>query len=134
MNANEEKIMTKEELADRIAERVYKYDWVSQGELINCCGASLRGDMLLKLGASNIVLFVGCSELFLDALEVLRTEITSRVKLAPASMLVMMCDGCPIPNMPLAKRPPVGGYKKEHYIPTCFVRPETEANLGSETR
>jgi|SRR5262245_25989569 len=119
--------MTPEELADRIADFVSRSDYVSQGELINRFGDSLRGATQVYLNPVNVVLFVGCSELFADAVCILQQERPPRVVIAPAHPMVLFIDGCPVPaKMPWMKgRPPKGGYKRPRFAPVCF-RPAPE--------
>lgn len=68
-----------------------------------------------------MVLFVGASEEFADAINLLREETPARVVLRPIEFICLLVDGAPIPaNMPLALRPPRGGYKKPHFAAVCF--------------
>src|SRR3990167_11454362 len=107
--------MTPKELADKIAEYVQRSDWVSQGELINHLGEELRGECSLTT-TGNVVLFVGASELFCDAVKLLQDERPHRIELAAINFLCLLIDGCPIPaGMPMAKKPPKNGYKTPHF-------------------
>ena len=125
--------MTAQQLADKFAEYISKTDWVSHGELLNRhADLPLRGDCSLILEGANVALFVGCSELFCDAIAILREEKPSRVVIAPCHSLVLFIDGCPMPaKMKWMKgRPPKGGYKQTRFAPVCFRPAANAAECG----
>jgi len=69
----------------------------------------------------NVVIFVGASQEFAKAVVQINKENPPRVVLRPIEFLCLAFDGGPIPKgMPLAKRPPKGGYKTEHFACVCF--------------
>lgn len=108
------------EIKREITRYVERTDWVSQGELANRLGHDLvYGDEAMVVDAANIVLMINCSPQFIEATKQLLAE--KVVKLAPCSMLALMCDGCPIPlKMKIANKPPKGGYKEPRFLPVCF--------------
>ncbi len=115
--------MTPTELADKICAYVRKegMDYVSQAQLIARFGDELRGDRLMEVPSKHLVLFVGCSQLFADAVHIIEGESPQRVYLETCDYLVMLTDGCPVPlDMPTAKKVPKGGYKTNHFVPICF--------------
>jgi hypothetical protein len=77
----------------------------------------VKGSFALTLGHPNNVVWAGMSERFLDACKTVLDE--KRVYPHPASFLAYMIDGGGL-RLPLAKRPPKGGYRNEHWLPTCL--------------
>jgi hypothetical protein len=110
-----------EALADRIGQILHDLGGsASHGELLNrLADVDTRGDLCFGIDHLNIICFVGLSELLADALTLLMTS--KRLGLRATPFLVLLLDGCPIPrDMPVATRPPRGGYKKPHFLP-CLV-------------
>ena len=91
---------------------------VSFVELQDGIGKDSRGDIGLYVGNDpNLVLWPWCSEAFADAMMNL---VRSRaIALEPTSPLVYLVDGR-LPTLPIAKRPPKGGYAKPHWLPVVF--------------
>lgn len=116
------------EIADTIAELCQVDSSVTHGTLCNRLGDDVRGDIQVSIG-ENLVVFVGASEAFADAVQLLGTETPARVVLRPIEFLCLLIDGCPIPaKMPPARRPPPQGYKTPHFMSVCFDKasPENE--------
>lgn len=116
-------------LADRIEDLVCGRNpqWpagqsVSHGIILHTIGKEkdLRGDHAFVQDKANIVLMAGCSQELVNALMTLLKE--KRVAVNPCPFLMMFVDGCPVPNLPLARKPPKNGYKKPHYMP-CVLNP-----------
>lgn len=103
------------DLAGAIVEYVRHYDYVSFPELLRRLEpfADVRGTWALEI-APNVVLWLGMSDAFVDAFN----EAKRRGPLVPvpASTLTYLIDGGLL-NLPVAKRIPKGGYKKEHWLP-----------------
>lgn len=105
-------------LADAIEAYVKQYDWVTFPELQRRLEpfAEVEGTMALEL-VPNVVLWVGMSEPFADAIQQLQRE--KRIWPWPTSALTYMIDGGML-KIPIAKRLPKGGYKHERWLPVCF--------------
>ena len=114
--------MDKTNLADEIVKITEELRGsVTHGTLISRFGDRVLGDCELSLHPMNIVIFAGASQEFCDAVGQLKNENPKRVTIRPIELFCLVIDGCPIPHdMPIAKRPPKGGYKKPHFAPTCF--------------
>jgi hypothetical protein len=95
---------------------VRRMDWVMSPELRTHI-PGLRGDIELSFEAVNGVLWAGMSQAFADALELLRSQ--GRVHVHGTSPLVYLIDGGML-RLPVAKRPPKGGYKQPHWVPVCL--------------
>ena len=105
-------------LADAIEAYVRAYDWVTFVELLRRLEpfAEVRGSMALEI-APNVILWVGMSEAFVNAIEDLRQA--KRLFAEPTVRLTYLIDGGGL-KAPIAKRIPKGGYKKEHWLPVCL--------------
>jgi hypothetical protein len=102
-------------------------DYVSMAELENWLagrGVNVAGEHSLEI-APNTVLWAGVSEVFCDILDQLRPYLD----LVPASsLLVYIADGKFL-SLPIAKRPPKGGYRKRHWLPVT-LRTKQRATPG----
>lgn len=105
-------------LADAIEAYVRQYDHVTFVELLRRLEpfAEVRGTMALEI-APNVLLWVGMSEAFIDAIHQLQRE--KRIWPHPTVWLTYLFDGGGL-RAPIAKRIPKAGYKKEHWLPVCF--------------
>lgn len=105
-------------LADAIEAYVRQYDWVTFVELGRRLDPyfDLKGSWALEV-APNVILWLGMSQQFVDAVEELRHA--KRVWAWPSSFLTYMIDGGGL-KLPLAKRIPKTGYKKERWLPVTL--------------
>ena len=105
-------------LADAIEAYVRQYDWVTFVELGRRLEPffELKGTWALEI-APNVILWLGMSQPFVDAVEHLRHE--HRVWVWPSSFLTYMFDGGCL-KLPIAKRIPKAGYKKERWLPVTL--------------
>jgi len=111
-------------LEDRIVEIVRRGGpgGTTHGELLNHLGNEHRGDESVGNDATNTVMLCGLSTAVADAIIQLFAD--KRLEAHPCDPMVMLFDGCPIPaNMPMAKRPPAGGYKHPHFLPVVLQIP-----------
>jgi hypothetical protein len=108
------------EYAEAVERLVKQRDCVSMIEVENLLEPYLpiRGYVAWVLDDPNLILWLGMSEEFMAVLKELNTR--KRVFPHPASLLIYMIDGGRIPTLPIAKKPPKGGYKTEHWIPICL--------------
>ncbi len=116
-------MMTPEELADNIVALVHRLRGsVTHGDLISRLSTEdLRGDIYYGIDELNICLFAGLSQLLNDASHILMHEEPRRIEVRPVHYLCHLIDGSPIPaKMPIAKRPPKGGYKEMHFASVGF--------------
>ena len=86
-------------------------------------GIPVRGDRTLDAGRENLVLWVGVSDQFCDLLNAVRGS--AQVVLRPMSDAeALVVHGCyrhaRVPALPTAKRPPSGGYREPHWLPTYW--------------
>lgn len=82
-----------------------------------------KGRIALEIGSHpNLILWSGMSQDWADVMK--EVQATGLVTIEPASLLVYMIDGA-VPDMPVAKRLPKGGYATEHWAPVCF-RPKAK--------
>lgn len=109
--------LTVEEMKADILQYVEAYDWVSIAELARRYDSQVRGDYSWGIPSANIILYGNLSEKMVSALEGLLRE--RKVHLHPAAILTYLIDGGII-RLPLARKPPVGGYKKPHWLPVCL--------------
>lgn len=125
--------MTDSNLQDAIVSYTCSSDWVSVGELMNSLGRSdLSGTCSIEF-RRGLVIVVGISELFAQALQGLLRESPPRVVFAPCPLLILLIDGCPIPmSMPIA-RSSVRDYKTPHFLPVC-LRPAAKVVKAAEAR
>lgn len=104
-------------MKDSIVAFVAEYDWVSFVELLNHLEPrfGVRGDLAFSLNNDpNLIVWVGVSEEFTAALRQLLAE--KRVFFHPGSVMAYAIDGGLL-QMPVASRPPKGGYRTPHWIP-----------------
>lgn len=107
---------TVEEMADAIEAYVRRTDWVTFVELLRHI-PSAKGNLSLHL-SGNLVLWDGVSDLFADAMALLKDQ--RRIFPWPTTYLTYLIDGGML-NLPIVKRtPPPGGFKKPHWLVTCF--------------
>jgi len=105
---------TERNMDDRIYEFITeKGGGVSFVEIMNKFG---EGDHEL-ITDLNVVRWSGLTDETVDGIIKLLNE--RRILMYPTSPLVYLVDGC-VPNLPIAKRPPKGGYKEPHWIPVVL--------------
>lgn len=103
---------------DAVVEYLRRHDYVTFAEIQLRLAPFLetRGAVCLEQ-ASNLVLWADMSQELADLLQgLLRAR---RVFLHPASALTYLIDGGLL-KLPLARRPPAGGYKEQHWLPTTL--------------
>lgn len=105
-------------LADAIEAYVKHYDWVTFPELLRRLEpfTEVRGSFALEI-APNVILWLGMSEQIIDAVQQLQRE--KRIWPWPSSVFVHLIDGGLL-KLPIAKRLPKGGYKKERWLPVTL--------------
>jgi hypothetical protein len=97
---------------------VRERDWVTFVEIKDLLSPHVETAGFLAFEvAPNLVLWAGMSQQFCDVIHAVRAS--NAVELVPDSYLSYLVDGMTL-RMPLAKRPPPGGYKTEHWAPVCF--------------
>lgn len=74
------------------------------------------GDVAWFVGG-NLLIWSGMTDTGAAAMAALRAE--DAIELHPCDTLIYLIDG-KIPSLPVAKRVPAGGYKKEHWLP-CTI-------------
>jgi hypothetical protein len=72
-------------------------------------------------------MWAGVNDQFVDALDIFRDS--GRIEPRAASVLTYFIDGGML-KIPIAKRPPKGGYKKDHWLPLVFWSKEQAAALN----
>ena len=111
---------TSQPLDQAILDIVRRIDWVSFAELPRRLEEAghhdIKGDMALEI-QSNAIVWAGFSAAMVDALR--RLLSSKRLFLHPASTLTYLVDGMLL-TLPVAKRPPAGGYKSPHWLPCCL--------------
>jgi hypothetical protein len=110
--------MNKQEMADKIVALVQRLGGgVSFVEMQRECGPESQGELGLGMGVegTNVYLWAGCSELFIDAFSIARDSLDG----TPTSLLIYLVDGQGL-NWPLAMRVPKKGYKTPHWMPMSF--------------
>jgi hypothetical protein len=108
-------VITKEDVL-LIMKSVGNGKGVSVGEILNRLEGG-RGDHIIVIESGNVAIGAGMSE----ALCKVMGELLGRlIKPKASDILVMAYDGSPIPDMPIAKNPPAGGYKETHFAPCVF--------------
>ena len=80
-------------------------------------GYAMEGTAALELGGKNVVVWMGMSQAFCDAIRELLDEKT--IFLCPTTSLTYLADG-KILILPIAKRPPANGYTKPHWCPAVM--------------
>jgi hypothetical protein len=113
-------IVAPQSLADAILSIVFKFDWVSFAELprrlTEIGHDDTRGNATIEL-PGDIILWAGYSMVMVDAICQLLEE--RRLFAHPASPLTYLVDGGMV-TLPIAKQPPVGGYRTPHWLPCCL--------------
>lgn len=81
-------------LADRIVSYVNsnRNDWISHVELGRHVDADLTGEYMVVNEAANVILFAGCSALFVDAVRLLLNDNPRRVGFGPLHPLALLAD------------------------------------------
>jgi len=95
---------------------IENYDWVTPVELERRYGEQGDGAHSLCLG-KNMVVWTGMSEKLTTA--IMQLLEAKAIHSHPGSYLAYIIDGGGL-KLPLAKRPPKGGYAKEHWLPLVF--------------
>ena len=79
----------------------------------------VHGDYVVEFPSMpNMLLWCGMSREFVTITEAIDRH--PHIDWKPTHYLVYLADGR-YPNLPLAKRPHKGGYKKPHWLPTVYV-------------
>ncbi len=119
------------DLAGAVLEYVRHHDHVSfaelQGRLAAC--TNTRGDVELQIVAEEygtLIVWSGLAEGLARAVSKLRDE--DLLVYVPCSELVYLVDGGVL-TLPVAKRPPKGGYKEPHWLPVV-LRPRENVEEG----
>jgi hypothetical protein len=108
---------------DAVVEFVRRMGSVSFVELVRFLddlGFPATGDQAIVIDALNVVLWDGVSSAFVDLMADLRNA--GRLHMTPTHFLVYLMDGGFL-GYPIAKRPPVGGYRKPRWLPVVFSAP-----------
>jgi hypothetical protein len=114
------KARTVEAAADAMESYIHTYGHVSMVELERVAGEHLgvSGDLAwLSPDDRHIRIWLGMSEEFVKALELVLKR--GRVEPKASNPLVYLIDG-KVCTLPVAKRPPKGGYKEDHWLPVVF--------------
>lgn len=118
--------LTLEEMKEDLLRYVEYYDWVSIAELTHWYDDQAKGDyQWVTESDDNMIFYAGLSEKLISALRELLRE--KKVHLHPASLLTYLVDGGML-KLPLARKPPRGGYKELHWLPIC-LRPGSECAI-----
>lgn len=105
--------------ADAVVEYVRYYDWVTFVELERFEPyLPVKGDRAIHFETDpNLIVWPGMSSELTELIcELLRDR---RLFFHPTVPLTYMLDGG-VPNLPVAKRLPQGGYRTPHWLPTCI--------------
>lgn len=110
--------------ADRIEQQIYDFIAEKDGSasFANIEQEFGRGNEIdgygeIGISSLNLVFWEGLTVECADAIAKLLSD--KRILLTDVSSIIYIVDGI-IPNMPLAKSPPKGGYKKPHWVPTIL--------------
>jgi hypothetical protein len=106
-------------LETRLLALVEQRDYVSMVEVTRELPETVGDLAWCSAEDENIIFWNGVSPAFLDALRTLRER--EVVRFTPGSTLSYFVDGA-VPNMPVAKHPPKGGYRTPHWLPV-YLRP-----------
>jgi hypothetical protein len=110
-------IMTADEMSGRIVEAVASQPETSFVELLDAIGDEARGALCMVYPplSSNLVLWNGVSDLFIEAMRLAasRKKIVSR----PCPWLVYFADGA-MSKLPVATQ--LRRYRKPHWFPVAF--------------
>lgn len=97
------------------------YDWTTFAELEKVFAAAdfdYKGDYALSAGSDpNLIAWAGWSQQAINIVRKLLED--SKLYLYPAQLLTYLADGKAL-TFPIAKKPPKGGYKSEHWMPVCL--------------
>jgi hypothetical protein len=81
-------------------------------------GMETEGEVAVETGGcKNLFIWAGMSQEFADVLKAILCD--RRVLATPTTALVYYCDGEAL-TLPVAQKPPKGGYKEPHWLPACF--------------
>lgn len=112
---------TKEEMAAKILEVIDREGgFATFPPIMDALGPDARGNYEWILGAPNIVVWSGMSQVAIDAFESVRNLIEP----VPSHWLCYMMDGATL-ALPLVKSARAQGYKKPHWLPVSWHRRET---------
>jgi hypothetical protein len=105
-------------LADAIAAYVARMDWTTFVELEQRLAPyfEIEGNASIE-SAPNTFIWTGMSEPFAEAMLQLIDE--GRLHLHPATSLTYVLDGGAL-RLPVAKRPPPGGYARPRWLPVLL--------------
>ena len=107
-------------VAKAMEEYILSSGGVSMVELERVAGEHIEvsGDLAWAPAAEpNLIIWAGMSQDFIDAVDLMRE--CERVEPTLTTPLVYTIDGKML-NLPVAQRPPKGGYKSEHWAPVVF--------------
>ena len=113
--------------AEAVIALIHQRDHVTFVEIRNVLQPlmPLDGDISLELPTlPNVLLWFNMSPQWCDVMR--EVQASKQVYPVSASVLTYAIDGT-VWQVPLAKRPPKGGYKTPHWAPVCFrpARPDT---------
>lgn len=110
----------KGQIEDAVVAYVRHNDWVTYVELENRFAAfcEVKGSYSVSpADDENTIIWANMAETWCKLLSKLRQE--GRIFWHPSSAFVYMIDGGYLP-LPIAKKPPKGGYKTLHWLPVCL--------------
>ncbi len=110
-------------MKDRILEYIRQNGDASFANLMDLLGDEAKGEMCWEIG-TNVILWFGMSEEMCTTLLQMKND--KLIEPVGCSPIIYLIDGH-FPQAPIAKRPTLKGYKKEHWLPVLF-------HLGEKAR
>jgi hypothetical protein len=108
--------MTAQEMADAMLKEVQNYGGVTFVELQRLFGEEADGDLTIESKTvPGVIFWSGVSQTFAEAFFLLMPQVETR----QTSPLTYLIDGSVL-QLPVAKRLPAKGYKKNHWVPFAF--------------
>ncbi len=98
------------------------YEFIKIQNCVTCVLLANRfgkGDGSIEREDQNFIIFFGMSEHVTNAVSELLLDKTRQVLACPSTPLVYFVDGGVL-RLPLVRRPPAGGYKEMHWLPTAL--------------
>lgn len=119
-----QKYLSENQLDEAIISYVEENDTATFPKILNAFspfietrGSAEKGHVSLPSPLDkNVIFFDGIAK---DLGDAFAKVINKRVFLHPCQAWMMLVDGGGL-NLPIAKKPPRGGYKKPHWMPTIF--------------
>lgn len=120
----------RQEAVDKVVELVTRRDHVTIAEIQRLLAPYMpvNGDTALGIDG-NVWFAFGVSDELARVMEAVQRD--GRVAVEPTNLLVYLGDGCALSTMPIAKRPPRGGYRAPHFAPIVF-RPRSAVDAVEE--